>query len=120
MNNQVEYEALIAGLKLAKDMGVRSLKAKSDSQLIISQVNGMYETKVPFLNKYLEKVRRLLESFDHFELERISQLENDRIDAFTKLANMKLSNENRSIIQLIMLIPSIERKKSMCVKGKMS
>ena len=30
-NNQAEYEALVASLKLAKDMGMKSLKAKSDS-----------------------------------------------------------------------------------------
>ena len=33
-NNQVEYEALIAGMLLAKEMGAQSLLAKSDSQLI--------------------------------------------------------------------------------------
>ena len=35
MNNQVEYAALIVGLKLAKDIGVRSLKAKNDLQLVV-------------------------------------------------------------------------------------
>ena len=33
-NNQAEYEALIAGMLLAKEMGARSLLAKSDSQLV--------------------------------------------------------------------------------------
>jgi len=37
-NNQVEYEALIAGMLLAKEMGARSLLAKSDSQLVTGQV----------------------------------------------------------------------------------
>jgi len=30
-NNQAEYEALIAGMLLAKEMGARSLLVKSDS-----------------------------------------------------------------------------------------
>ena len=30
-NDQVEYEALIASLKLVKDIGVQSLRAKSES-----------------------------------------------------------------------------------------
>ena len=64
-NNQVEYEALITGLKLANDLSVKSLVARSDSQLVVSQVNKMYETKVPCLAKYLEKFKSLLESFDH-------------------------------------------------------
>ena len=33
-NNQAEYEALIAGMLLAKEMGMRSLLVKSDSQLV--------------------------------------------------------------------------------------
>ena len=53
-NNQVEYKALITGLKPTKDMGVRSLKAKSDLQLVVDQVNNTYETKVSCLDKYLE------------------------------------------------------------------
>lgn len=33
-NNQAEYEALVAGMRLAKEMGVKELKIKSDSQLV--------------------------------------------------------------------------------------
>jgi len=33
-NNQVEYEALIAGMLLAKELGARSLLVKSDSLLV--------------------------------------------------------------------------------------
>ena len=34
-NNQAEYEALIAGLLLARDMGVDNVICKSDSQLTV-------------------------------------------------------------------------------------
>ena len=37
-NNQAEYETLIAGMLLAKEMGARSLLVKSDSQLVTGQV----------------------------------------------------------------------------------
>lgn len=33
-NNQAKYEALIVGLKLAKEVGVRKIKCKSDSKLV--------------------------------------------------------------------------------------
>ena len=39
-NNQAEYEALIAGMLLAREMGARNLLAKSDSLLVIGQVPG--------------------------------------------------------------------------------
>ena len=41
-NNEAEYEALIAGLRLAKEMGLEQVKIYSDSQLVVNQVNGDY------------------------------------------------------------------------------
>ena len=93
-NNQTEYEALIIELKLAKDIGIKPLIAKSDSQFIVDEVNKTYETKVPCLNRCLKKVKGQLENFDHFELEKISQLENNHANALVKLMSMKASTEN--------------------------
>ncbi|XP_068486581.1 uncharacterized protein [Phaseolus vulgaris] len=67
-NNQAEYEALVAGMLLAKEMGARSLLVKSDSLLIIGQVIGEYQAKDPQMAAYLEYVRLLREAFDVFEL----------------------------------------------------
>ncbi|MCI51250.1 putative gag polyprotein, partial [Trifolium medium] len=58
-NNQAEYEALIAGMKLAKEMEVKDLRAKSDSQLVTNQVSREFQTKDPQLVKYLERVQDL-------------------------------------------------------------
>lgn len=41
-NNQAEYEAIIAGLNLAEDMGVKQLICLTDSQLTIGQLNDTY------------------------------------------------------------------------------
>jgi len=46
-NNQAEYEALIAGILLAKEMGARVLMAKSDSLLVTGQVTGEFQAKDP-------------------------------------------------------------------------
>ena len=55
-NNQAEYEALIVGMLLAKEMGAQSLLAKSDSQLVIGQVTGEYHAKDPQMAAYLRYV----------------------------------------------------------------
>lgn len=81
-------------------MGFKSLVAWSDSQLVISQVNGAYETKVPCLNKYVEKVKGPLENFNHFQLERILWWENDHVDTLAKLASMRMPS---AFIQLVKL-----------------
>nr|GEV27634.1 reverse transcriptase domain-containing protein [Tanacetum cinerariifolium] len=41
-NNEAEYEALIAGLRIAERMGVKNLQANVDSRLVANQVNGTY------------------------------------------------------------------------------
>nr|GEY82317.1 reverse transcriptase domain-containing protein [Tanacetum cinerariifolium] len=54
-NNEAEYEALIAGLRIAEQMGVQNLKANVDSKLVANQVNGIYIAKESSMIKYLEK-----------------------------------------------------------------
>ena len=57
-NNEVEYEALVAGLDLAKVAGATSVVVYCDSQVITSQVNGDYKCKGERMKKYLEQVRK--------------------------------------------------------------
>ena len=42
-NNEAEYEALIAGLKTALDLGARNVEVYSDLQLVVNQVQGNFE-----------------------------------------------------------------------------
>ncbi|CAL2276958.1 unnamed protein product [Prunus armeniaca] len=44
-NNKAEYEALLAGLRLAKEMGARQIQIFSDSQLVVHQVNQDFTAK---------------------------------------------------------------------------
>jgi len=39
-NNTVEYEAFLAGMQIAKDLGARKIRIFTDSQLVASQVTG--------------------------------------------------------------------------------
>lgn len=54
-NNQAEYEALIAGLHLAAELGAQEVEVCSDSQLVVGQLNGTLEAKEPIIAKYMEK-----------------------------------------------------------------
>jgi len=90
----VEYEALIAGMNLAAEMGAENLRAKSDSQLITSQISGEYETKDPQLCKYLMKVQNLVEKFKFFEAIYVPREQNSRTDLLAKLASTKRPGNN--------------------------
>ena len=86
-NNQAEYEALIVGMLLAKEMGARGLLAKSDSLLVTGQVTGEYQAKDPQMVAYLEYVQVLKESFDVFKLVHVPREQNARADLLAKLAS---------------------------------
>lgn len=57
-NNETEYEALIAGLKIAKEMGLKTLHNFCSSQLVVCQVRKEFQAKrarlAPYLNRILE------------------------------------------------------------------
>ncbi|GJV63334.1 reverse transcriptase domain-containing protein [Tanacetum coccineum] len=66
-NNEVEYEALIAGLELVVQMGVQHLQVFSYSILITNQVKGIYEAKEELMIRCLKQVSFVLLSTPHEE-----------------------------------------------------
>nr|GEW87565.1 reverse transcriptase domain-containing protein [Tanacetum cinerariifolium] len=58
-NNEAGYEALIAGLRIAAQMGVCNVHVSVDSKLVTNQVLGAYVAKEENMVKYLEKVKSL-------------------------------------------------------------
>ena len=55
-NNEAEYEALIAGVELCYTVGADSVQAFSNSQLVVSQLNGAYEGKDNAIAAYVRRV----------------------------------------------------------------
>ncbi|XP_068461626.1 uncharacterized protein [Phaseolus vulgaris] len=86
-NNQAEYEALIAGILLAKEMGAKVLMAKSESLLITRQVTGEFQAKDQQMAAYLEYVQELRSSFALFEVVHVPREQNARADLLAKLAS---------------------------------
>ncbi|MCI36702.1 putative gag polyprotein, partial [Trifolium medium] len=89
-------------------MGVIELRAKSDSQLVTSQVAGEFQTKDPQLLTYLNRVRSLFSKFDFFELTYVPREQNSRAGLLSKLASTKKADNNRTIIQETIATPSTE------------
>nr|GEX47859.1 reverse transcriptase domain-containing protein [Tanacetum cinerariifolium]GEX49890.1 reverse transcriptase domain-containing protein [Tanacetum cinerariifolium] len=58
-NNEAEYEALIAGLRIAMQMGVKNVHVSVNSKLVANQVLGTYVAKEDNMVKYLDKVKSL-------------------------------------------------------------
>src|SRR3954453_18725620 len=44
-NNVAEYEALVHGLKVAKEIGIHRIQCLGDSDLVVQQVSGNWDAK---------------------------------------------------------------------------
>ncbi|XP_027182223.1 uncharacterized protein LOC113780640 [Coffea eugenioides] len=97
-NNEAEYEALIAGLQLARRLGAQQIHVRSDSQLVVCQVLGEYEAKDETMQRYLSKVHQLTAYFESFEILRIPRSQNRRADALSRLASTSFSDLNKTVL----------------------
>lgn len=88
-NNQAEYEALLHALEAAADFGFDSLQIRGDSQLVVKQVKGAWNTNDPELREKRVRARELLREFDEWSLDHVPREINDRAD---ELANEALDD----------------------------
>nr|CAN76815.1 hypothetical protein VITISV_044116 [Vitis vinifera] len=85
-NNEAEYEAILSGLDLALALSVSKLQIYSDSQLVVRHVQKEYEAKDARMARYLAKVRRTLQQFTEWTIEKIKRADNGRADALAGIA----------------------------------
>jgi ribonuclease HI len=86
-NNVVEYEALVNGLRIAVELGVRHLDARGDSQLVIDQVMKNSHCRDRKMEAYCDKVRRLEDKFYGLELNHVARRYNETADELAKIAS---------------------------------
>ena len=79
-NNVAEYEALLAGLELALDRGVRRLTVFMDSELVVRQVNGQYKVKNADLKALHAEAARRLRGFREVDVKHIRREQNADAD----------------------------------------
>ena len=107
-NNEVEYEAVIAGLNLANSLEVDQLEVYSDSQLVVGQIEDTYEAKSERMILYLQKVHDLLKKFVLVQVKHVPRVENSRADALAKLATASQEDLGRSTLVEYLAEPSID------------
>nr|GEY89856.1 reverse transcriptase domain-containing protein [Tanacetum cinerariifolium] len=91
-NNEVEYEALIAGLRIATRMGTRNLEENVDSRLVANHVLGEYVAKEDNMVQYLDKTKLLIQGFDRFTIKQVPRSENKKADALSKIASTSFAH----------------------------
>jgi ribonuclease HI/transposase InsO family protein len=86
-NNVAEYEALVNGLRIAVELGVRRLDARGDSQLVIDQVMKNSHCRDQKMKAYCDEVRRLEDKFYGLELNHFARRYNKTTDELAKIAS---------------------------------
>lgn len=84
-NNVAEYTAAILGLERAQELGAREVLLRSDSQLLINQLNGVYRVKTAHLQPLHRRIRELAGTFERVTFEHVRRERN--VDA-DRLANL--------------------------------
>nr|KYP76554.1 Retrovirus-related Pol polyprotein from transposon 412 [Cajanus cajan] len=87
-NNQAEYEALLAGLRLAHDLWAQRVNCNIDSKLMIEQLSGTYQAKDVLLQRYFHMASHQISSFDEFTIQHVPREKNTRVDLLSKLASI--------------------------------
>ncbi|GJY97710.1 reverse transcriptase domain-containing protein, partial [Tanacetum coccineum] len=97
-NNEAEYEALLAGLRIARSMKIQNLEAKVDSILVASQINGSYVANSDSMIKYLAKAKEYIACFKSFSIKNIPRNLNQKADMLGKIASMAFNHLPKEIL----------------------
>ena len=96
-NNQAEYEALLAGLRVCIALGADELEIYSDSQVVVNQVLDEYQAREEHMIAYLDIAKRLLRKFKMYKIFQIPREKNKKADALSKLASATMSIRSKAI-----------------------
>lgn len=85
-NNVAEYYALLAALDYATSKGIRALRIRSDSELLVRQMQGRYKVKSPDLKPLHERAVKMSRQLQYFMIEHVRRELNRDADALANTA----------------------------------
>lgn len=91
-NNIAEYSALIRALEYALERGGVELEIRSDSKLLVEQMNGRYKVKSPNLLGFWQRAVSLTKKIGFVRIVHIPRSQNSEADRLANLALEAPSN----------------------------
>jgi ribonuclease HI len=110
-NNVAEYEALVHGLKMAKQIGIRRILCFGDFDLVTHQVSGDWDARDTNMASYRFYVQQLSGFFEGCEFHHVPRANNDEADRLSKIGSTKqdiLAGVSLEIIRKPSIKPSPE------------
>ena len=105
-NNVAEYEALLHGLRMAKEIGISRISCYGDSDLVAQQISGTWDTKDPNMAAYRAVVDEMAKCFIGYEVKHIRRAENMDADALSCLGSARKAISPGVFLEHL-LIPSV-------------
>ncbi|GJS05659.1 reverse transcriptase domain-containing protein [Tanacetum coccineum] len=105
-----EYDELIAGLRIAAQMGIRNVHVSIDSKLVANQVLGTYVAKEENMIKYLEKAKSLISGFTNFSISQVSRSKNKKANALSKITSTSFAHLSKQVLVEILKEKSIQEE----------
>ncbi|XP_076882464.1 uncharacterized protein LOC143530937 [Bidens hawaiensis] len=115
-NNEAEYEAFLAGLRIANKLGVRHLEACVDSILVARKINGSYEAKNEIMASYLSQAKELIFQFASCKVIHIKRSENKPADALSKMAATSFEHLAKDICIEVLKQPSVPQHQVLVIQ----
>src|ERR1041385_2412672 len=88
-NNVPEHEALVHGIKLAKEIDIRNIECFGDSDLVVQQCTGNWDAKDANIASYRFLVQQLSGYFEGCEFHHVPRANNEAADALSKLGSTR-------------------------------
>lgn len=85
-NNVAEYFALLAALDYATTHNIAALRIRSDSELLVRQMQGRYKVKSADLKPLHERAAKLARQLQYFAIEHVRRELNRDADALANVA----------------------------------
>jgi ribonuclease HI len=85
-NNEAEYRALLLGLELASQLGVREVEVVNDSQLVARQISGEYRVKKEDLKPLHARALARLRGFERWQVRSVPREQNELADGLVNEA----------------------------------
>ena len=86
-NNAAEYEALLHGLRMAKEMNLIRVRCFGDSDLVAQQVSGTWDSKDPLMAACRHEVDIIVGHFKGYQVKLIDRHKNEAVDALSWLGS---------------------------------
>lgn len=98
-NNVAEYYGLIAALDYAAAQGIDRLLVRSDSELLVRQMQGRYKVHSPDLKPLHERARKLAHGFAYFAIEHVRREQNREADELANIALDRTSSRGSGSVE---------------------